>query len=97
MAAFVIFTPMTILTYIAVSWFIVNFEPFQLLSRLNLFNRAKPETVLSYVSYIVHLLPVCKCVSFWLTLICTWAFIQATIVALTIVYITGMLELRLST
>jgi hypothetical protein len=78
MAAFVIFTPMTILTYIAVSWFIVNFEPFQLLID-SIFNRFKP----SILSMYLHSSATCmKCVSFWLTLICTWSFIEATIVAL---------------
>jgi hypothetical protein len=88
MAAFVIFTPMTILTYIAVSWFIVNFEPFQILVDY-LFNKL-PDTVLNM--YIHSAFSCSKCVSFWITLICTWDFILATIVALSIVYITGMLE-----
>jgi hypothetical protein len=90
MAAFVIFTPMTILTYIAVSWFIVNFEPFQLLSR---FNYSIDLSLILFLCMYIHSAFSCsKCVSFWLTLICTWDFILATIVALTIVYITGMFE-----
>jgi hypothetical protein len=78
MAAFVIFTPMAIITYIAVSWFLVNFEPLQLLID-SIFNRFKPSILAMYL----HSSATCmKCVSFWLTLICTWSFIEATIVAL---------------
>ena len=78
MAAFVIFTPMIILTYISVSWFIVNFEPFQILVDY-LFNKL-PDTVLNM--YLQSAFSCSKCVSFWITLICTWDFILATIVAL---------------
>jgi hypothetical protein len=77
MAAFVIFTPMTILTYIAVSWFLVNFEPLQLIID-SIYSKFKPSILAMYL----HSSATCmKCVSFWLTLICTWSFIEATIVA----------------
>ena len=69
---------MNILTYIAIAWFLVNFEPLQLLIDL-MFRKIK----FSNLSLYLHSSATCiKCISFWLTLLCTWSFIEATIVAL---------------
>jgi hypothetical protein len=57
MAAFVIFTPMTILTYIAVSWFLVNFEPLQLLidSIYSKFKPSYPSNVSTFICYLYEM------------------------------------------
>ena len=73
-----LFLRMNILTYIAISWFLVNFEPLQLLID-SIFRKIRYSNLAIYL----HSSASCiKCVSFWLTLLCTWSFVQATIVAL---------------
>ena len=69
---------MNLLALIPLAWFIVNFEPLQ--ATIDYFFKYKPTNTLAI--HIHSALGCIKCMSFWLTLICTFDFILACQAAL---------------
>jgi hypothetical protein len=73
---------MNILFYIALSWFILEFEPFQLFLVWFKSKLPKNETI----EYLLGAFDCWKCFTFWLTLAVSWDF-KTAVVASFIVFV----------